>query len=145
MKKKGLGFGFYYSQNQDWTTPGGTRGPATNDNGDTVTFEEYFHNKCLPQVDEITTRYGDIVLIWFDTPGGMPKNYAEELMHLVHKNDHGELAVVGVFLAEGGSNSVIETIWNYMSHVPDITQSVSNKRINAATLLPGSISSSILS
>ena len=85
-EKHGLGFGFYYSQNQDWTAPGGTGGPAYNENGDSVTFDEYFHNKCLPQVDEITTRYGDMVLIWFDTPGNMPRKYAEELMDLVHEN-----------------------------------------------------------
>jgi alpha-L-fucosidase len=85
-KKEGLGFGFYYSQNQDWTSPGGSNGPVTDENGDTITFDAYFHNKCLPQVEEITTRYGDMVLIWFDTPGNMPKKYAEELMDLVHKN-----------------------------------------------------------
>jgi alpha-L-fucosidase len=85
-KKEGLGFGFYYSQNQDWTAPGGSGGPVYNEKGDTVTFDEYFLNKCLPQVEEITTRYGDIVLIWFDTPGEMPKEYAEKLMDLVHKN-----------------------------------------------------------
>ncbi|MDX2431097.1 MAG: alpha-L-fucosidase [Bacteroides sp.] len=85
-KEEGLGFGFYYSQNQDWTAPGGAGGPAKDMNGDTVTFDEYFHNKCLPQVEEITTRYGDMVLIWFDTPGEMPIEYAEMLMDVVHKN-----------------------------------------------------------
>lgn len=85
-KEEGLGFGFYYSQNQDWTAPGGAGGPARDMNGDTVTFDEYFHNKCLPQVEEITTRYGDMVLIWFDTPGEMPIEYAEMLMDVVHKN-----------------------------------------------------------
>ncbi|MDX2431094.1 MAG: alpha-L-fucosidase [Bacteroides sp.] len=90
-KKEGLGFGFYYSQNQDWTAPGGNGGPAYNSKGDSITFDEYFHNKCLPQVDEITTRYGDIVLIWFDTPAGMPKDYAEMLIDLVHKNQSDAL------------------------------------------------------
>ncbi len=85
-KKEGLGFGFYYSQNQDWTTPGGRKGPAVNAEGDSVSFHEYFYNKCIPQVNEITSRYGDMVLIWFDTPGGMPVKYAEELISLVHKN-----------------------------------------------------------
>ena len=85
-KKEGLGFGFYYSQNQDWTAPGGTGGPSTDSKGDSVTFDEYFHKKCLPQVEEITTRYGDMVLIWFDTPGNMPIEYAEMLMEVVHKN-----------------------------------------------------------
>jgi len=85
-EKEGLGFGFYYSQNQDWTAPGGNGGPKYNEKGDSLTFDDYFQNKCLPQVNEITTRYGDMVLIWFDTPAGMPKDYAEQLMDLVHKN-----------------------------------------------------------
>ncbi|MCP4312461.1 MAG: alpha-L-fucosidase [Bacteroidetes bacterium] len=85
-EKEGLGFGFYYSQNQDWTAPGGNGGPQYNKKGDSLTFNDYFQNKCLPQVDEITTQYGDMVLIWFDTPAGMPKDYAEQLMDLVHKN-----------------------------------------------------------
>ncbi len=85
-KKENIGFGFYYSQNQDWTAPGGKRGPVTNASGDTISFDEYFYGKCLPQVHEITTHYGDMVLIWFDTPGGMPKKYAVELVELVHNN-----------------------------------------------------------
>jgi alpha-L-fucosidase len=37
-------------------------------------------------VDEITKNYGDIELIWFDTPGRMPPKYAKKLADLVHKN-----------------------------------------------------------
>ncbi len=68
-RKEGLGFGFYYSHNQDWTTPGASGGPATDEQGNRKTFDDYFRDKCLPQVEEITRNYGDMVLIWFDTPG----------------------------------------------------------------------------
>jgi alpha-L-fucosidase len=85
-KEVGIGFGFYYSHNQDWTEPGGNGGPATNPAGEKMTFEDYFKNKCLPQVQEITTEYGPIELVWFDTPGNMPKAYAQQLVDLVHKN-----------------------------------------------------------
>jgi len=85
-KAEGIGFGFYYSQNQDWTTPGGGSGPEKDALGREVSFDEYFNNKCLPQVEEITTQYGDMVLIWFDTPGKMPKKYAEKLIEVVHRN-----------------------------------------------------------
>ena len=85
-KKAGLGFGFYYSQNQDWTAPGGNRGPETDAQGNPKTFDNYFYEKCLPQVKEITTQYGDIVLIWFDTPGGIQKKYVEGLIEVVRKN-----------------------------------------------------------
>lgn len=85
-REAGLGFGFYYSHNQDWTYPGGTNGPKVDDNGDAKTFDNYFAEKCLPQVEEITRNYGDIELIWFDTPGGIPEKYARQLVDVVHRN-----------------------------------------------------------
>lgn len=85
-KKLGLGFGFYYSHNQDWTYPGASGGPRVDKEGNPRTFDDYFHNKCLPQVEEITKNYGDMELIWFDTPGGIPQKYAEKLVEVVHQN-----------------------------------------------------------
>jgi alpha-L-fucosidase len=82
----GLGFGFYYSHNQDWTFPGGGGGPKVDADGNPATFDDYFVRKCLPQVKEITTEYGPIEVIWFDTPGKMPKHYVEQLVEVVHKN-----------------------------------------------------------
>lgn len=40
----------------------------------------------MPQVEEITRNYGDIELIWFDTPGNIPQKYAEKLVEVVHRN-----------------------------------------------------------
>lgn len=85
-KEEGIGFGFYYSHNQDWTFPGGNGGPKTNEKGEEVGFDYYFEKKCLPQVKEITTQYGDIAMVWFDTPGNMEKKYVEELVAVVRKN-----------------------------------------------------------
>jgi alpha-L-fucosidase len=90
-KELGLGFGFYYSHNQDWTYPGGTGGPKVDHDGNRKTFDDYFAEKCLPQVEEITKNYGDIELIWFDTPGGMPAKYAQQLVDVVHRNQPGAL------------------------------------------------------
>lgn len=85
-KKLGLGFGFYYSHNQDWTTPGADGAPRVDKDGNPKTFKDYFYSKCLPQVEEITRNYGDIELIWFDTPGAMPEDYARKLVDVVHTN-----------------------------------------------------------
>ena len=82
----GIGFGFYYSHNQDWTFPGGSGGPKVDENGDPATFDDYFVKKCLPQVKEITSEYGPIELVWFDTPGRMPKKYVQQLVDVVRKN-----------------------------------------------------------
>ena len=90
-REEGLGFGFYYSHNQDWTFPGGNGGPKTTKKGNNVGFDYYFKNKCLPQVKEITTKYGDIAIVWFDTPGNMEKKYVEELVEIVHKNQPNAL------------------------------------------------------
>ena len=85
-KEIGIGFGFYYSHNQDWTFPGGNNGPALDADGKPANFDDYFQKKCLPQVKEITTKYGPIEIVWFDTPGNMPKKYVEELVAVVRKN-----------------------------------------------------------
>jgi len=85
-KDEGIGFGFYYSHNQDWTFPGGNNGPTTDADGKPANFDDYFAKKCLPQVEEITSEYGPIEIVWFDTPGNMPKKYVEELVAVVRKN-----------------------------------------------------------
>jgi alpha-L-fucosidase len=84
-RELGLGFGFYYSHYQDWTAPGGFRGPDTYPDGSPATFEDYFYTKCLPQVKEICTNYGQIDFIWFDTPGTMKKELVEELVDVVRE------------------------------------------------------------
>ncbi len=89
--REGLGIGFYYSQFQDWTAPGGGGGPTHDASGREISFDEYFRTKCVPQVEELTTKYGEIQLIWFDTPGSMPLKYSEELIEIVRKNQPGAL------------------------------------------------------
>jgi len=84
-REAGLGFGFYYSHNQDWTEPGGTGGPRTNPDGTPATFEQYFRRKCYPQVKELCTQYGPLSFVWFDTPGRIPKEFVVELVKLVRK------------------------------------------------------------
>lgn len=90
-RAEGLGFGFYYSHNQDWTFPGGNGGPEVDEGGNAVTFEDYFVKKCLPQVEEITSNYGPIEIVWFDTPGNMPKKFVQQLVDVVRKNQPGAL------------------------------------------------------
>ena len=85
-RKEGIGLGFYYSHFQDWTAPGGGGGPKTDSKGNPVSFEDYFQRKCLPQVKEITSQYGPLELVWFDTPGGIPKQCCEELLAAVRTN-----------------------------------------------------------
>ena len=80
--KRGLKFGVYYSQAQDWYAPGGAiwKGQHEADpiykvaqwdprqEGD---FDTYFEKKAIPQVRELLSNYGPIGIIWFDTPLGV--------------------------------------------------------------------------
>lgn len=85
-REAGLGFGFYYSHSQDWTFPGGRKGPTLDEDGKPATFDDYFTKKCLPQVRELCTEYGPIELIWFDTPGGMEKKFVQQLVDVVREH-----------------------------------------------------------
>jgi carbonic anhydrase len=56
-------------------------------------------------------------------------------LHLVHRNEKGQLAVVGVMMAKGAANPLIEQIW---THIPAVGKNniVQDSTINAANLLP---------
>ncbi len=74
---RGIGFGFYYSQAQDWHEP--------NAAGNTWDFPEerdpepYVTGKALPQVNELLSNYGPLALIWFDTPRLLTREQAISL------------------------------------------------------------------
>ncbi len=90
-RETGLGFGSYYSHNQDWTAAGASGGPKTNPDGSAASFDQYFRSKCFQQVKEICTQYGPLNFVWFDTPGNMPKELVMELAELVKKTQPGAL------------------------------------------------------
>ena len=98
--KHGLKFGLYYSQDLDWSHPHGggyTAGKTwcedkaywTNNwdfpDDEHKNFTQCFEDKIKPQVTEILTGYGDICLIWFDTPGVITPAQSDELYALVKK------------------------------------------------------------
>ncbi|HMR85805.1 MAG TPA: alpha-L-fucosidase, partial [Niabella sp.] len=66
-KKYGLKYGFYYSHCEDWDHPGGATPSWTAQKSD-AQFEQYWNEKCLPQVTELIQRYRPD-LFWFDTWG----------------------------------------------------------------------------
>ncbi len=95
-RKQGIKLGFYYSQDQDWTAPGGAAYKTGNHNlpshhwdskqdGD---FANYLHNKAIPQLKELLTNYGDSpVVIWFDTPtADMTPELAGEIVALLNQH-----------------------------------------------------------
>jgi alpha-L-fucosidase len=102
--KHGMKLGLYYSQDLDWSHPhgGGYRTGKTwcggkaywvnnwdypdDANKDyTICFEE----KIKPQVKEILTGYGDLCLIWFDTPETLRPEQTDELYRMVRTYQPG--------------------------------------------------------
>ena len=95
--KHGLRLGLYYSQDLDWSDPdgGGYRSGHTNcgvmswtndwdltDNA-AKEYTRCFERKIKPQVRELLTRYGEIGLIWFDTPLTVSPEQSRELYDMV--------------------------------------------------------------
>ncbi|MBQ3115535.1 MAG: alpha-L-fucosidase [Clostridia bacterium] len=93
MREVGIKPGFYYSHAMDWAERDGAGYfcryyggvPANNSNfwdypdRETKDFKNYFYGKCMPQVKELLTNYGDVYLIWFDYPHDITIEQSKEL------------------------------------------------------------------
>ena len=95
--RQNMKLGLYYSQELDWSEPNGggyTLGRTnygmswTNDwdfpDNERKDYSECFERKIKPQVREILTQYGDLCLIWFDTPSSITPAQSRELVDMVH-------------------------------------------------------------
>jgi len=102
-KKYGIKLGFYYSHAQDWNNPGGSaaRRPMKEGwaNPDSViidaytnehkghwdpaqekkTFAQYIDDVSVLQVTELLTNYGEVAVLWWDTPTDMTDDAAKKL------------------------------------------------------------------
>ena len=83
--KYGIRLGFYYSQAQDWHEPGGTYWnieegqPHWDPDLKREPLMNYINGKAVPQVKEILKNYGDLDILWWDTPRGMTEEAAQAL------------------------------------------------------------------
>ncbi len=79
-RKRGLKFGLYYSQSQDWTHPGGAKAGLPEDGGwdegHKGSYDDYLRRIAVPQVREILTNYQPDIL-WWDTPMHQSKERAD--------------------------------------------------------------------
>jgi alpha-L-fucosidase len=95
-RKQGVKLGFYYSQDQDWTAPGGSAYKTGNHDSPTHhwdpaqdgDFDIYLHTKAIPQIRELLTNYREFpVVIWFDTPtANMTPARAAEIVTLLNQH-----------------------------------------------------------
>ena len=90
--RRDMKFGFYYSQSQDWHEEGGEGNDwdFSKDKPQSA-FDAYFQNKVVPQVKELTSNYGDIFMVWFDTPRRMDDAKCEQMMKIVKEHQPGAL------------------------------------------------------
>jgi alpha-L-fucosidase len=95
-RKQGMKLGFYYSQDQDWTAPGGSAYKTGNhdspthhwDSAQDGDFDSYLHTKAIPQIKELLSQYAEFpVVIWFDTPTAhMTPDRAAEIVTLLNQH-----------------------------------------------------------
>ena len=60
----------------------------------------------------------------------------EMVVHLVHADDEGNLAVVAVLLQQGKDNALVHELWNDLPKEKEKEEVLNNVRVNAAGLLP---------
>src|SRR5262245_49579500 len=87
-KKEGIRLGFYYSQAQDWNHPGGAASGGHWDPAQEGSMDDYIDRVAVPQVRELLTQYGDVAVLWWDTPTGMNTERAEKLLPLLKLQPH---------------------------------------------------------
>lgn len=78
--KRGIQFGFYYSQFQDWYEPNGGKNTWDFDESK-KDYQKYYKEKAIPQLKELLTNYGPLGIVWFDTPGGMTKEQTQTFVN----------------------------------------------------------------
>lgn len=152
-KKHDMKLGLYYSQEVDWHEPDGggynkgfkksllQRSAWSNDwdfpDKEKKDYSRCFEKKIKPQVKEILTKYGDIALIWFDTPGVITPEQSQELYDLVKSlqpdclvnsrigNDKGDYTSMGDNQVPGGKKNrgmlyetagTLNDTWGYKSY-----------------------------
>jgi alpha-L-fucosidase len=79
-QRHSMRLGLYYSQAQDWHDPDGYIFRKDNSKKN---YQKYLERKCIPQLKEILTGYGDIALIWFDTPMATSIEQSRQLYSIV--------------------------------------------------------------
>lgn len=111
-KKHGIKLGFYYSQAQDWNNPGGAAARRDSREGwpnpdsakvdaytkahnghwdpaqETKPFDQYINDVAVPQVKELLTNYGEVAVLWWDTPTNMTDDAAKKLQEPLALQPH---------------------------------------------------------
>lgn len=82
-RRRGIKFGFYYSQFLDWHEPNGGGNDWDFDESK-KDYQQYYHDKSIPQLKELLTHYGPLGIIWFDMPGGLSREQTRAMVDSLH-------------------------------------------------------------
>ena len=83
--KNSIRLGFYYSQAQDWNNPGGAASGGHWDKAQDGSMDDYLDKVAVPQVKEILSNYGQVDILWWDTPTDMTKERADKFQPVLAK------------------------------------------------------------
>jgi alpha-L-fucosidase len=85
-RKNDMKLGFYYSQAQDWYHPGGAlSGNKEWDETHKGDMNKYVDSIVVPQVKEIMENYGDVAVLWWDTPVNITPEMAQKISAVIKK------------------------------------------------------------
>jgi alpha-L-fucosidase len=85
-RKNNMKLGFYYSQAQDWYHPGGAvSGNKEWDETHKGDMNKYVDSIVVPQVKEIMENYGDVAVVWWDTPMNITPEMAQKISSMLKK------------------------------------------------------------
>lgn len=85
-RKNDMKLGFYYSQAQDWYHPGGAlSGNQEWDETHRGDMNQYVDSIVIPQVKEIMENYGDVAVVWWDTPLNVTPEMAKRIAAVIKK------------------------------------------------------------
>jgi alpha-L-fucosidase len=104
--KRGIRFGIYYSQAQDWHEPNGAGNDWDFVPNEEKDFDEYLKNKAITQIEELLTGYGPMCLIWFDTPVLMNNERSKPFIDMIREKQpdcliDGRLGASGDYASTG--------------------------------------------
>jgi alpha-L-fucosidase len=134
-RKHDMKLGIYYSQAQDWVHTGGgvvSWAGGKWDKAQEGSMDEYIDKIAVPQIRELLTNYGDVSVLWWDTPAGMNEQRINELQRMINlqpgiiTNDRlggdGDFTTPEQFIPATGLDSdwescmTINNSWGYRSN-----------------------------
>jgi alpha-L-fucosidase len=82
-RQHGLKFGVYFSHAQDWHHPGAGMAGRRWDAAQEGDMDAFLRDIAVPQLRELLTEYGDVAVLWWDTPRDMNPQRAQKFLPLL--------------------------------------------------------------